>query len=505
MACEESLEELLKTLEDEFFPPTISTYFVYDNSIEESENTVANVVNTAQRNGLFYFSEGAIDYKEGDKKWECGTKDKEEEHQPRAYVNLIDKIKVYTISQFTVNVSRQFAMCGIEGTEDQSTRRCTGAPEVFLQEVFKCNNPHGTVARYKRIDTSSVPHGHGVLEDFNVNRINVNMPRGYNNFVLLMRAAIAHYNFVNPDALVTAVLDPASENNNSVTADSVINGVINSFSFKYHAVQSDTKFNLTPKTTFGTHKVVELYDDGEGPSTYHRLKSFYYLSSEEEKEWLQTLKPLYGIELQVHEHSMNCSAVPGSKLLPVICRKGAQLLDEENGDKIQVSLALSNAKGMMEKIAHSLIWTPLVSFCDLMCWRLGTPVMSYKDEHYVFKTLCEPIISKFMVCRDNYAQATDFCQQMICSTKMYTDPQLHVISHKFKVPEIEAFFTPSKPRFPEYIDFYKQIQHPSELHNSAKSLITNLSRNESIVKLYEMGPAVFRSRFDLNPPFIHNL
>lgn len=409
---------------------------------EQSEDAVAGVLETCKKRGMFYFLNGAIDFDKESRLWSMGNAD-EPPSSLRADVNLVDKIKVYTISQYTVNVSRQYAMTGIEGTQDRSTKHHNNAPDTFLQEVGKCNHPVGTMVRYKRTDTTNVPHGHGVLYDPNLNRINVNMPRGFHDFVVLMMTIRAHHIFLNPHALVCTVLDPMCENNNSLTTDSVINAVGNSFTFKANAVAGTTQFNLTNKTTFGTHKVIEICDDNnfeESLLTYHKIKSFDYFCKDEEEMWKRCLKPLNGIEIQVHEHSMNCSAISGSKLLPVICRKGAQLLDERNENRIQVSLALSNSKGYLEKITRSLIWSSLSSFANIMCWRLNTHEMSKEKENETFNKICRPILEKLMASRENYAQATAFCQHLIQSTKMFTEPEMKTISHKFKVPEITALF-----------------------------------------------------------------
>lgn len=477
----------------------------------ETEDAVTRVYEDCKKKGLFYFQEAALDYDSETGSWtRVDAADDEGAEGARARVIIIDKLKVYTRTQYTVNVSKQYSMFGIEGTQDRSRQKNAVAPNMFLQEVCKSNNPTGTMVRYKRTAMENVPHGHGITEEPNINRLNVNMSRGFHDFACMMSMVAAHSNFINPTSMISMSLDPGCENNNSLTADSVINAVRNTFTFKKHAVEGETVFHLTSKTDFDTHKVVELYDDVDDKlaiGSYHKMKPVYFQSEEEKADWWECIKPLYGIEIQVHEHSMNCSAVPGSKLIPIICKKGAELLDDKNGDKIQVSLLVSNAKASIEKISQSLAWSPLMLFCDLMGWRMETHRMSREEEYRAYLEKCKPALDTIMASRDNYAQATSFCQQTVRSTRMYTSPEMKMISHKFKVPEIPALFSEINPERPcarkRKLDIKVEPGEVGEappVQTKRKQLVIKTARNESIIRLLEGGPRVFRQRFDLTLP-----
>lgn len=562
----------------------IYTSFLHLNATSlERGHDIRRLHEACSKKGMFYFLSSRLRLDEETRGWSRVYEDDVIGTHAQLYaeINLVDKIKVYTTQISSANLSKQYVVNGLEGTQDVGSRckkRPKGdktsqnrlsvvrAPDVFLQDGCRCAQPSGTVARYRRNDNSFTCHAH-VLSDNNINKFNINMTRGIHEYIVLNRTILTNNMLRTRDPLsVTArlVLRHENENNNSLTSDAVLNAVINGVTFKRNALLNGIRtmndptfrgFGLTSKAAFGTHKIVEPYEedeqdvekkDGMPLQSYHRRTPFYYIENDMEGVWKQVREAIHSVELQVHDYCMNSSAVPGSKLMSVICKKAGQLLHESNGKSITVSLALNNSKALIERMAHSLSWSLLNEFCDIMCWTLKTHTVSRSEEHKKFLTTCCSIIETMLPSRDNYAQATTFCQQLPFANKMYTEPPMRLLSHKFRNADTLRLYRrnpnslsvnveSSNRKRPltiyqcehvrynkdeNIIDVVDQVKRPrlggdddakdSYSSNKAylsktdpinmKCIVNQPSRNESIATRYAFGARCFRDNFDLEPP-----
>ena len=525
---------------------------------------VARVYDKRARVGDYYFLSGAIRLNERTGEWirHEGGQDNDGINSPStAYVNVIDKIKVYRSSMTVRNTSRQCGMCGMEGVRDKHKQTNS---DLFLHEVSKSARPTGTKASYKRVDTSRATNLHNWSQEYNVSTINANMPKGFYDHVVRVRTDIAHQSSLNPvHTRLHPCLHRDGENNNSITNDSFISAVINSKTMKTKTLASTNTggaFKLTHKDNFRTHKTVELYPSDELGTdlsrSYHKIKitpniydrliphdSYEVDDGHDDSDdddntpgddlmeggdkrakqhcrqarlWSRALKPLTGTEIQIHERCFNCSAVPGWTMLPILCRKGAQMFSASNGNNVQISLAVNNCKAVLERICHSLVWRHLNQFAELLCWELGTQDLDYEAEHRTFHARCLPILQRIVGTRENYAQSDIFCHQSVRGTRLFTEPSYRLVSRKFKMSETATLFARSKKRsrssssgtsVSESGDAHGEGDPPcSKYQRKANcTLSAQPSRNDSITALYEHSSAMYRSRFDLSVPRLDQL
>lgn len=434
--------------------------------------------------GCFHFHSGGITKKDGI--WI-----RQDDSKNAVRVNLVDKLKVITASQSVANATYHLASNSLDGVQEKAPRgkrRSNGAADVFLQGLLKVARPSGTIANYKRTDSTHSCHAHDMYkETMTVNKTNVNLPRGMHEYVVLNRTAMANIVMNCPNSRARLVLDINTGNNNSLTTDSVINAVSNGITFKASASLKNNDFVLAPMTDFGTHKTVAVF----GQENFEN----------------QALAPLKGNEIQVHEHCYNCSAIAGEKLLPAICAKGADLLEENN---ITVSLAVNNAKSLLEVASHSLVPSSMNSFVDLLCWKHCTRKMSREEEMVFFEERLKPLLKTMTITRENYAQSGSFCQYVPKTSNMFYAPEMKLVSHKFKNPVTNKFFQRASLRWPEIMTKVNQLNRKRPLitgYSKGKKskyrdavLSSQPARNEGIVRRYELGPAVFRDRFPYPPP-----
>lgn len=411
-----------------------------------------------------------------------------------AEITCVDKIKVMTAPRMSFNMSKFHSFFGLENTQDQTGR--TSDADIFLHEVNKIGGPIGpiaTIARYKRNELGFKLHAHTIPK---YNRCNMNMPRGIHEYVLVNRALIAHYQAnTSPHGQMVVSISKKAENNNSLTVDSFINAVINGTTFKAnatcnseHGVNRIKSFKLVPLAAFGTHQTL--------------------VECNRSKKDVKELS-----EIQVHEHCFNCSAIPGSSIIREICKKGCSIMGDPN---IITSIALNNCKSFLSNGSRSLTWNTLNAFCNALCWKFETHKMTPLKEMEFYRKTCIPLLNKLTVSRDNYAQATHFCQQTPLPNLLYGIHDFKLISHKFRNKNTNELFKKNTTRFSHlYTSFITQRNSKKPLTASYKkkfgqitknyreaTLVGPSARNESIVLAYEHGPKVFRQRSRLRPPDI---
>jgi hypothetical protein len=481
-----------------------------------SEDRVARCYENCVRSGVFYFQSGRIG-RSGD--WKRTQHNCEEtEDRVTASVNVVDKLKVLTTAYSTSNVSKQFMMINLEGVQELAPKRRpirgngVKVADIFLQAVCKVSKPAGTIASYKRGDITYQQNGHNLyLSNKTFNKRNINMPRGIHEYVVLNRVLCTHTICTNPYSRMTFVFDMNKGNNNSLTTDSLINSVSKGLSFKLSVCGNKEGFVLATMASFGTHKTVAVYNnrmrfDGfMAPISYRDKTPTMEIPVSEEEEGHsddreitkeEALGPTRGNEIQVHEHCYNCSAVTGTEIMPIMCEKGAQLLEDKS---ISVSLAVNNFKAGFERASRSLMWESINSFVDLFCWQHNTRYMTKEQEMSFYIKRCVPLLKMLRVSRDNYAQAGSFCQQSQRTCPFFTTHEMKLVSHKFKNPRTKEYFSRVNIRFPGLIKSREKTTTVRGRYRDAV-LRPQCARNEGVVRRYEQSTQVFRDRFDLIKP-----
>lgn len=486
------------------------------------QNKTARVYHRRVKQGDFYFLSGAIQ-KPTNGQWTV-IRDLDEMNDsiygpPTARMNLLDKIKVLPSSNLSQNVDRQLALSGLEGVQDKMSKKDA---EIFLQEVSRYNN--ATVARYKRKVSSRPWHVHCYPWNHGTHTANVNMARGQHDNIVRKRVEASHMTALNfMHSTVVPLVWYDKQNNNSITCDAFISAVTNGITMKSRVTTTNEKgrFRLLHKTKFRTHKTVELHDESEDPAqnltqNYQKRQTSSTNSGDAGEEsidetlYKRCLIPLKAREIQVHDRCFNASAVNSNLMIPVICRLGSNMFHKSNGKNVQISLALNNSKANAEKVFHSLVWSSANMFCDLLCWRLGAPDMTNEEEQYLFHKHCKPIIDMLVGTRDNYAQSESFCIHPPRGSRLFTEPILRLVSHKFHNKETNALFARSIPRNVLSPSRKRKCEENSDENHQRKKHKTRSfamppARNESLVKLFEMGYLAYRQRFKLIPPRLDQL
>lgn len=448
--------------------------------------------------GAFYRTSGRIAYDPEQRKWRQVARDDTSSFPVSVPIVLFDKIKVVGCVLITENTSHVMALTGAAGVHARTDR---GSAEVFPQEVVK-TDCKGTLARYKLSDLSNANHAHYRATD-EASSVNVNMPGGIYELAVNLRSVAAWYRSKNPHCRMLVQISRAEENNNSITVDSVISAVSNEITFKERATKSEV-MPLLVKSDFKTHKYIACYTDGQdlagkeprsfvdvmnavdcpchrcrkhreslyddddddggdsdgddycqGAGKRRRIRRPFRRVFRRENRIRNTyryrcLEPLYAkTEIQVHNRCFNCSAVTGNRLLPVICRMGAKLLQDTK--TAHIDLALASARTQLELQSNGLLPAAAVTLCEFMCWQAKTRSMNREDQMRFYRTTIEPVLKQIHLSRQNYAQSGGtFCQSFIRGHKLIVRDDRSLVSHKYHNSDtLDIFRTHKRKGSPE--------------------------------------------------------
>jgi len=467
--------------------------------------------------GAFYCTNGRIGYDKRQRRWKQIARDDEESFESTVPVVLFDKIKVISCVVMIENASRTLAATGAVGVQMRAKRGTNEhQTDVFLQEVSKCASPLGTVARYKLVDLSNLNHAHYHVTD-EAYTININMPRGFHELAVILRSIAAWHRCKNPESRFVPRVAPEEENNNSITADSIISSVRNELTFKEKAVNSES-FPLLTKAQFRTHKYIVRYTGnrtlaGNNPDaypdvinavncscrkcritktfsnrkdTFHRHKGYAFYDCNDAAYRTQCLAPLKEKnEIQVHDRCFNCSAVSGIKLLPVICEIGGKLLQDKQTALIDTTLVRTTT--LLEILANGLLPSHISTFCEILCWQIKTRDMSLPEQMRVYKEL-EPLLSKIQLSRQNYAQSGNFCQAVVRGHKLVKLDDQSIVSHKYNNEETVKIFKVRK----------RSLEEDDTHNNKRRSLGKHPRRSRGPVYMATHGLVKFRERMILH-------
>jgi hypothetical protein len=401
--------------------------------------------------GAFYApTVGRIAYDENTRAW---TRNNGTLNVPIA---LFDKIKVVGSSVVTEHAAHIMSLTGMTGVVIRTNHG--KQVEVFPQEVCK-TDCKGTIARYKLNDVSNLNHAHYRAAD-EACSVNVNMAGGFHELAVNLRTLAAWYRSKNRHSRLLVRPSRSEENNNSITVDSIISAVGNEQTFKSKALNSSV-LPLLVKSDFKTHKYIVPHTSSspstagvtctasscrcgkcklihDVPPNHRRRRRTRPVTRHRDDHALKNtyrakcLEPLWKkTEIQVHNRCLNCSAVTGVQLLPVICEIGAKLLQDTATARID--LALANAFVQLELQSNGLLPGPVIAFCEMICWRAKTRMMSRAKQMEFYRTKLEPILRQIQFTRQNYAQSGGtFCQFYVRNEKMLAKDDQSLVSHKYR-------------------------------------------------------------------------
>lgn len=354
------------------------------------------------------------------KEW-CVTKP--QHYTASVAINIIDKIKVRSLFLSSANLSRQYSLFGSSGMNKKHNNNKSS--EMFLQEVSNSRCPIATWARYRNVEnTQSIAT---MPNDVSINTINVNMPRGIHDHMLLLRSIVCHHKSNNADTRILPLIEHFKLNNNSITVDSVLSCVGNEISFLDNCVGNRMGFKILPKIEFRTYKLIVALDDVS--STYHK-------NTDARKSI-----PVKGLEMQVHPRCLNCSAISGRRLLEIMKKIMVDLMNCASVGKIKIDLCLVNAKALAEKLSYSLIMPCINDFCEFLCIFLKTKHMTIHDQMKTFQDIVAPILRKMCISRDNYAMCGPFANLTPTGSRLLSLNDCEIISHKYGNEKTKHLFS----------------------------------------------------------------
>ena len=426
---------------------------------KQSEIDTFQALEKFTENGYDYIVSGKLFY---DKVHRRFTREKLPNDTDPIYVtfNIIDKIKVRSLLLQCAAISHQFSMTGTNGVCSKNLRNFC---DMFLQEVANSSSPAATWARYRTIENMLAraisPN------DVSVNTINVNMSRGIHEHILLLRLIACHNQLNNPESRIIPLINHFKLNNNSVTIDSVISCIQNEISFLPKCTNNKGNLSIQTKSEFKTHKYLTVLNKDSKFNTYHK-----------ETDTRKSL-PVKGLEIQVHQRSLNCSAISGPQLLNIVGEIIASLLNDaiETG-KITIDICLVNAKALCEKLSNSLIIPCMNDFCELLCRHLKSHTMTIQEQMHLFENKVAPILRKIFMTRDNYAMAGTFSTVIPLGNKLLSTSDNNILSHKYNEKETyELFEVLTKEEIeaiPKLSEFMKKVKKYKEndiyLHKTLK-------------------------------------
>lgn len=371
--------------------------------------------------GYGHFVSDEIYFNDEKKEW-CVIKP--QDHSVSVTINIIDKIKVRSLFLSSANLSRQYCLLGSSRMNKKNNNKSS---EMFLQEVSNSRCPVATWARYRNVENglniATLPN------DVSINTINVNMPKGIHDHMLLLRAIACYHKSNNLDTRIVPLIDHFKLNNNSITVDSVLSCIGNEISFLDNCIGNRVGFKILPKIEFRTYKLIVPLDPIENSSTYHK-------NTDARKSI-----PVKGLEMQVHPRCLNCSAISGKRLLEIIKNIMVDLLNCAYLGKIKIDICLVNTKALAEKLSYSLIMPCLNDFCEFLCNFLGTKKMTIYDQMKTFTKTVAPILRKMFISRDNYAMCGPFANLTPLGNRLLLVNDSEIISHKYRNAETKHLFS----------------------------------------------------------------
>jgi hypothetical protein len=429
---------------------------------KQSYNDTVCTYNKFLSAGCGYFVSGKVYF---DTAKQCWCLYKPKEGNVYVNINIIDKIKVRSIFLSSANISRQYSMTGTSGVNNRCSKKMR---DMFLQEVSNCKDPVATWARYRAVENGlALAVG---PNDVSVNTINVNMPRGVHEHILLMRTIACYHKGNNPSARISSLVEHFKLNNNSVTIDSVFSSIKNEISFINECIIKKDDFNILPKAEFRTHKLLMAYNN-DTFSTYHKDTD------------MRKSIPIKGIEMQVHQRCLNCSAISGNQLLHIIQEIIVDLLNYAQRGKISIDICLVNAKALCEKLSHSLIIPCINDFCEILCRKLGTFRMNITEQMQTFESKVSPLLRKIFMSRDNYAACGVFTSITPLGSRLLTVSDSAIVSHKYRNKETHDLFDTLKESdlSPQLRDFMTRVnQHRYSSFNDINKV--NSKKNTGDIK-----------------------
>ncbi|UCX56994.1 ORF5 [Haliotid herpesvirus 1] len=395
-----------------------------------------------------------------------------------APVMTFDKIKVMTAPYSDAFMAKLNTANSLDGCETHKIKRIRTATGE-MREVMKVNPSFpvhktkfgpvpATRVAYKRADYTANYNAYALEKP---NNCNINGTRGTHEFIIVNRINEAHCQLNNPHGKMYTILDMDCENNNSITIDSGLNGTI-AMSYKSKICRKQNEkgqkrkredldddddlgggnedgecrkeFVLVQKAEYGTHKTTimtkkkrfNLKKGLVGDVTKETKNEFMMAKLKAQRE--EVMNACCGArEIQVHAHCFNCSALGGYEIIDPVQNLACKIFEDE---KILVSIAANNIKGMSMVMSNSLSSSIVNNFFDLLCWKFKVHRGTEEEQDRFYKRVLKPIAQKMDISRYNYAQAGIFCHSILKTSPMFSQHHLNLVSQKFNNPRATEVF-----------------------------------------------------------------
>lgn len=403
---------------------------------KQSRNETDEEIRLFRKKGYYYFSTDKIFYDSTSKKWLPEKTDGD------IYVrlNIIDKLKVCSVGLLTEHIDQVYSK------SEASLRRIDKPNALFLHEVGSVKNPYGTWSRYKTVTTSVLPLSNAgyfvgsgnkikYFDDIEINTINVNLSRGIYELINFSRI-VAKYNIYcsNGSTRVIVLLPRIKVFNTSVTVDSIISSVQNEATFTSNCLWNDknektnSSVRILQKDSFPSYKVVEIinpFHKGQDHSMTYRKRS--------------SNNTIEAAEFQVHERSLNSSAIDGVHAKHILKNFFSRLLDPNRHNGAHVDIFSANCKSHLELLGCCLIPKPLNYLISFASWMIESRNLSYVEQMKLFHFFKSDVLDRFFVSRNNYPQCGPFSIHPVTG-RLFDKEDCELASMKYVNKETEEVF-----------------------------------------------------------------
>lgn len=380
------------------------------------------------------------------KKWKKGTFKWKQvpytdtSHQFSIPLTILSKIRVLSNAYIKENATRVNYHTGLASTQNMSSPH---GNNVFLQRLYRCN--FAVLTQYRECMLSCLVNPFSnPLASLHTN--NINMSSTGLNYPILLRATAARERHMNP-FLRCGDVYLEKTNNNAATCDTVISSVHNTETYKNRAKSTDCIFPIRSKKEFKTHKTViktpskHLDSNGYYDQTIADQCTCTKCSELKEKTSRLNQKPnrtkKYD-EFQIHDRSINCSAIDGLTLLKHLAFIHDKLL--RSPKEVKIDMALVMAKACIEDKSNALISPELNDFVELLCWKHQTIKKHWRDQYNYFNNHLRHIVTKFYYTRHYYSMAPSFCFNVVRGSKLFVKGDQALSSHKYKNEKSKNMF-----------------------------------------------------------------
>lgn len=409
--------------------------------------------------------------------WSYKPTDKVNPDECSATIACYNKIKTLGVGSVSDDCSKYMSHTSLVGVQESSVDE-EEIRSSFMQSVFRSHGPKGSINKYPGhlLDGRQIARGTSCIpQDFTINNVLYE----------------THIKLAVPGCNMQILSDENSTQTTSSTNDSVFAAVKSIDELKSYLmgktgkrVKKDNKFSVTGLPMFGT-----TIESGAMGTDYER-KHFNEFSDEEKLEIVT--RPLKVPLLQVHDASINCSNRSASEVLALMCEKCAEIL---NNKDLSVDLCLNEARMILSRISHSLVWEAANSLVVHLTNIWKSQDMTHEEQLDKIRREFLPFAERLMLTREKYGQVGTFAKREICGGPLLLQHPFTLMSRKYDNGSIELLEMNAARKEEKFIEAKNGggQKHPKY---RARQLVGKMGRTAGFKKLYYDGPQMFAKRID---------